>query len=87
MAKGIPVNPVIKNQIITSVKNGEMSVYKAAEKFNIPRGTVKNWFANGKNVAGTEKSYITEINALRKELDNAYRVIGKLAANSDRPKG
>lgn len=86
MAKGIPVDPIIKNQIITIVKNGEMSTYKAAEKFNIPYGTVKNWFAP-KGIVGTEKSYISEINALKKELDNAYRVIGKLAASADRPKG
>lgn len=87
MVKGIPVNPVIKSQIITSVRNGEMSAYKASQKFSIPYSTVKNWFEDSKGVAGTEKSYITEINALKKELDNAYRVIGKLAASSDRPKG
>lgn len=86
MAKGIPVNPVIKNQIIELVKNGELSIYKAAEKFGIPYGTVKNWFASG-SVAGANRNYIAEINALKKELDNAYRVIGKLAASTDRPKG
>lgn len=86
MAKGIPVNPVVKNQIIASVKNGEMSAYKAAEKFNLPYGTVKNWFST-KGIAGAERNYVAEINALKKELDNAYRVIGKLTAGTDRPKG
>lgn len=86
MTKGIPVNPVIKSQIITSVNSGEMSIYKAAQKFNLPYGTVKNWFNNDKDLAGTDRRYITEIRALKKELDNAYRVIGKLAAETERPK-
>lgn len=86
MTKGIPVNPVIKNQIIKSVNDGEMSAYKAAEKFNLPYGTVKNWFSKDRDLAGTDRRYITEIKALKKELDNAYRVIGKLAAGVERPK-
>jgi hypothetical protein len=38
-------------------------------------------------VVGGEKNYLTQINQLKRELDNAYRVIGKLSAHADRPKG
>lgn len=87
MAKGIPIDPIIKNQILESVRNGELTAYKAAEKFNLPYGTVKNWFVSRTSSGNIERNYIAEINSLKKELDNAYRVIGKLTAKTDRPKG
>lgn len=87
MAKGIPVDPIIKNQVLECVRNGELTAYKAAEKFNLPYGTVKNWFISHTNSGSIERNYIAEINSLKKELDNAYRVIGKLTAKTDRPKG
>ncbi|MFO0971630.1 MAG: hypothetical protein U0520_04790 [Candidatus Saccharimonadales bacterium] len=47
--------------------------------------TISNWCRQ--DVVGGEKNYIIQINQLKRELDNAYRVIGKLSARADRPKG
>lgn len=87
MTKGIPTDPIIKGEILESVRNGEMTAYKAAERYNLSYSTVKKWLVNKNSTGGIERNYIAEINSLKKELDNAYRVIGKLTASVERPKG
>ena len=42
---------------------------------------------NAMNVFTTTFKTTFAINQLKRELDNAYRVIGKLSARADRPKG
>ena len=77
-------DPQLKQEIIQAVKDG-MTQADACRLYGISSATMSTWCKQ--QVAGSEKSYITQINQLKKELDNAYRVIGKLSARADRPKG
>lgn len=81
MAK--PFDPQLKQEIITAVRNG-MSQSEACRLYGVSSGTMSTWCRQ--DVVGGEKNYIAQINQLKRELDNAYRVIGKLSARADRPK-
>lgn len=85
MAKGRPTDPVIKAEILDKIKNQGMSAYKASQVYGVSYKTIRNWLAN--DVQGSERNLILENNRLKKELDNAYRVIGKLTTGIDYPKG
>ena len=82
MAK--PFDPKLKNEIINAVKSG-MTQVEAGRLYGVSSRTISAWCRQ--DVVGGEKNYITQINQLKRELDNAYRVIGKLSAHADRPKG
>lgn len=82
MAKAF--DPQLKQEIITAVKNG-MTQSEACKLYGVSSGTISNW--SRQDVVGGEKNYIAQVNQLKRELDNAYRVIGKLSARADRPKG
>lgn len=82
MAK--PFDPKLKAEVIAAVKSGSMTQSEACRMYGISSGTMSTWCRQ--DVVGGEKNYITQINQLKRELDNAYRVIGKLSATADRPK-
>lgn len=82
MAK--PVDPQLKQEIMTAVKSG-MSQAEASKLYGVSTASIRTWCRQ--DVVGGEKNYIAQINQLKRELDNAYRVIGKLSARADRPKG
>jgi Transposase. len=82
MAK--PFDPQLKQEIINSVKNG-MTQAEACRLYGVSSATMSTWCR--KDVVGGEKNYLVQINHLKRELDNAYRVIGKLSSRADRPKG
>lgn len=69
---------------MNAVKSG-MTQLEASRLYSVSSKTISTWCRQ--DVIGGEKNYITQINQLRRELDNAYRVIGKLSARADRPKG
>lgn len=82
MAK--PIDPQLKQEIMNAVKSG-MTQQEASRLYGVSSKTISNWCRQ--DVVGGEKNYIIQINQLKRELDNAYRVIGKLSARADRPKG
>jgi hypothetical protein len=77
-------DPQLKQEIIQAVKNG-MTQAEACRLYGVSSATMSIWCMQ--DVVGGEKTYITQINQLKRELDNAYRVIGKLSTRADRPKG
>lgn len=79
-----PFNPQLKQEIIAQVKAGSLTQAEACRLYGVSSASMSLWCRQ--DVVGGEKSYITQINQLKRELDNAYRVIGKLSARADRPK-
>lgn len=85
MAKGIPTDPTLKAEILHKIKNEGLSVPAASEQYQVSTKSIYNWIrTNG--TTGAERNLILENNQLKKKLDNAYRVIGKLTAEVSRPK-
>ena len=62
-----------------------LSVYKTAQIYNVNYRTIYGWIK--KQVDGKDHNLILKNNRLKKELDTAYRIIGRLTAEVQRPKG
>ena len=85
MPKGIPTDPATKAEIIKTIREEGLTINKASQVFGVSESAIKHWLSN--ETRGSEKNYISQINQLKKKLDNAYRVIGRLTAEVQRPKG
>jgi transposase-like protein len=77
-------DPKTRSEVLAAIKNG-MAQSEAGRLYGVSPKTISAWCRQ--DVVGGEKNYLTQINQLKRELDNAYRVIGKLSAHADRPKG
>ena len=85
MATGTPTDPALKAEILQRIREEGVPVYKAAQIYNVSHRTIYGWLK--KDVDGKDRSLVLENNRLKKELDIAYRIIGKLTAEVQRPKG
>ena len=85
MATGTPTDPALKAEILQKIREEGMPVYKAAQVYNISHRTIYGWLE--KKVGGKDRNLVLENNRLKKELDTAFRIIGKLTAEVQRPKG
>lgn len=77
-------DPKLRTEVINAVKSG-MTQSEASRLYGVSSKTISTWCRS--DVLGGERNYLAQINQLKRELDNAYRVIGKLSATADRPKG
>lgn len=85
MATGTPIDPAIKSEILQKVREEGLLVYKTAQIYNVNYRTIYGWIK--KQVDGKDRNLILKNNRLKKELDTAYRIIGRLTAEVQRPKG
>ena len=85
MATGTPIDPAIKSEILQKVRWEGLLVYKTAQIYNVNYRTIYGWIK--KQVDGKDRNLILKNNRLKKELDTAYRIIGRLTAEVQRPKG
>lgn len=79
------IDQSLKNEILDKVKNQGVSVYLASQETGVSTKTIYSWLKN--EVGDSNRSLVLENNRLKKELDNAYRVIGRLTTEVSRPKG
>lgn len=78
------IDPAIKAEVIDNVRNSGMPVSEAAAKYGITARTIYSWLRKG--VSDNNRNLILENNRLRKELEIAYRIIGRFTADAQRPK-
>ena len=84
MSKGIPFSEDIKTEIVNKIKNEGMSVREASVVYDASPKAIYSWL-RGEIVDGN-RSATLEIARLKKELDMAYRMLGKATALMSRPK-
>lgn len=85
MAKGKPTDPNIRAEIVNKIRNEGLSVSAASAQYNVSAKSIYTWLREG--VVGGNRNLILENNKLKKELEQAYRIIGRFTAESQRPKG
>ena len=85
MPVGRHVEQHIKDEILLKIRDGELKVGEAAEQYGLSSQTIYAWLRAG--VVDGNRNLILENNRLKKELEQAYRVLGRLTADSQRPKG
>ncbi len=85
MPKGIPTNPIIKQEVITAIRDQGLTVTKASEQYGIDRRLISRWLRG--DIADSGKNLILENNRLKKQLEIAERVIGRMTLEVQRGKG
>jgi len=84
MPKGKPIDPQLKAEIVAKIRNEGMSVSVASAQYNVNSKSIYYWLRDG--VVDGNRNLILENNKLKKELEIAYRILGRLTAETKRPK-
>lgn len=85
MAKGKSTDPGIRAEIVSKIRNEGLSVSEASAQYNVSAKSIYTWLREG--VVDGNRNLILENNKLKRELEQAYRIIGRFTAESQRPKG
>lgn len=84
MPVGKHIEQHIKDEVILKIRDGGLSVADAASQYGMSSKTIYAWLRAG--VVDGDRNLILENNKLKKELEQAYRVLGRLTAETQRPK-
>jgi len=79
-----PIDPQIKAEILTKIRNEGMRVMEAAEQYGVSSKTIYTWLRSG--VVNSNTSLILQLNRLKKENEQLYRLLGRATAELNRPK-
>lgn len=84
MAKGKPTDPKVRAEIVGKIRDEGMSVAVASATYGYSSKAIYSWLREG--VVDGNRNLILENNRLKKELEIAYRIIGRFTADSQRSK-
>lgn len=84
MAKGKPFDAQTKAEIISKIRDEGLRVSDASLHYDVSSKSIYTWLRDG--VVDGNRNLILENNRLKKELDIAYRIIGRFTADAQRPK-
>lgn len=70
-----PVKKEIKDEILDKIRNQGLSVAEASGQYNVSIKAIYRWLRNG-----IGDVYSLEVNRLRKENAQLYRIIGEVTA-------
>jgi transposase-like protein len=84
MPLGIHTDPAIKAELITMIRDNGMTVTEASIKYNVNSKTIYRWLKE--NVVDGNRNLILENNKLKKELEIAYRILGRFTAEIQKSK-
>jgi transposase len=84
MPRGIPADRTRKAEIVSKIRDEGLSVSAASAQYQLSSKTIYSWLREG--VVDGNRNLILENNKLKKELEIAYRILGRLTAETKRPK-
>lgn len=84
MAVGARTDPTMKAKILDKIRNQGMPVSQAANEYGVNAKTIYYWLRSG--VVGGNKNLILELNRLRKENEQLYKLLGRATAEMQRSK-
>lgn len=84
MPTGQPTDPARKAEIIRKIRDEGLRVVDASTQYGIGSPTIYRWLKS--EVVDSNRNLILENNKLRKELEMAYRLLGRATAEMQRPK-
>lgn len=84
MSRGKPIDPKLKTEIVGKIRDEGMNVAVASATYGISSKSIYTWLREG--VVDGNRNLILENNKLRKELEIAYRILGRLTAEAKHPK-
>jgi transposase-like protein len=80
MPVGIHTDPAIKAEIIQKIRNEGLRVSEASATYGVGSKAIYRWLRDG--VVNSDRNLILENNKLKKELEIAYRILGRLTAET-----
>ena len=84
MAKGIPVDPKLKAEIVAKVRDEGMRVVDVSTQYGISTKSIYTWLREG--VVDGNRNLILENNRLMKENEQLYRLLGRATAEMQKSK-
>jgi len=84
MAKGIPTDPAVKAEVVAKIRDEGMRVVDASATYGFSSKSIYTWLREG--VVDGNRNLILENNRLKKELEMAYRILGRLTAETQKSK-
>lgn len=79
-----PIDPIVKAAIVDQIRNQGVRVCEAAASHSVSTKTIYTWLRAG--VVDGDKNLILELNRLRKENEQLYKLLGRATAELNRPK-
>lgn len=84
MSKGKRVEEGVKAEILNKIRNEGMKVSLISQQYGISSKSIYTWLRDG--VISGSANLILENNRLKKELEQAYNLLGRATAELKRPK-
>jgi transposase-like protein len=84
MSRGKPIDPNVKAEVVSKIRDSGLSVADASATYGVSSKTIYTWLRDG--VVDGNRNLILENNKLKKELEITYRILGRLTAETKRPK-
>lgn len=78
MPIGIHTDPELKEKILRKIHNEGMSTAEASRLYGVHHKTIYGWLK--KEVVGSQRSLVLELNRLKKENEQLYKLLGKATA-------
>lgn len=84
MPAGKPTDQQVKAAILSKIRDGGMSVTEASSTYGISSKSIYRWLREG--VVDGNRNLVLELNRLRKENEQLYKLLGRATAEMNRPK-
>ena len=84
MAKGVPYDPKVKAEIVAKIRDEGLSVSAASAQYKVSAKSIYTWLREG--VVDGNRNLILELNRLRKENEQLYRLLGRATAEMQKAK-
>lgn len=84
MPIGKHIDPQIKAEIISKIRDEGMTVMDASATYGVHSKTIYGWLKNG--VVNTNTSLVLQLNRLKKENEQLYNLLGRATVELKRPK-
>lgn len=84
MPKGKPTDPNIKTEIVSKIRNEGLSVSDASTTYAVAAKSIYAWLREG--VVDGNRNLVLELNKLRKENEQLYKLLGRATAEMQKSK-
>ncbi len=83
---GKPIDQQVKATIVAKIRDSGMSVTDASAAYNVTSKSIYRWLREGIEAATGNRNLVLELNRVKKENDQLYKLLGRATAEMQRSK-
>ncbi len=83
---GKPTDQHTKATILAKIRDDGMSVTEASAKYDVTSKSIYRWLHEGVEDASGNRNLVLELNRVKKENDQLYKLLGRATAEMQRSK-